>query len=39
MLVDPQAVALLALRRWLDGERDDVSTCEPLYLRGYEKRR
>ncbi len=39
MLVDPGAVALLALRRWLEGERDDVSTCEPVYLRGYEPKR
>jgi tRNA threonylcarbamoyladenosine biosynthesis protein TsaB len=38
MLVDPESVALLALRRWLDGERDDASTCEPVYLRGYEKK-
>lgn len=38
MIVDPAAVALLALRRWLDGERDDAATCEPVYMRGYEKK-
>jgi len=34
-VVDPSAVAALAIRRFLLDEADDPATLEPVYLRGY----
>jgi tRNA threonylcarbamoyladenosine biosynthesis protein TsaB len=35
-MVDPSAVAGLAVRRFLLGEADDPASLEPVYLRGYD---
>jgi tRNA threonylcarbamoyladenosine biosynthesis protein TsaB len=35
-MVDPSAVAALAVRRFLLGEADDPASLEPVYLRGYD---
>ena len=35
-MVDPSAVAALAVRRFLIGEADDPASLEPVYLRGYD---